>query len=56
MMEGITGFEDNPYVVVWSKLVSIELMPSDQGGYLKALPRSTWDTPMRRNRCCIIIR
>ncbi|AAO28188.1 hypothetical protein D1605_001585 [Xylella fastidiosa subsp. fastidiosa] len=42
---GSLVFEDNPYVVVWSKLVSIELMPSDQGGYLKALPRSTWDTP-----------
>ncbi|TNW00193.1 hypothetical protein C5H21_01205 [Xylella fastidiosa] len=42
---GSLVFEDNPYVVVWSKLVSIELMPSDQGGYLKALPRSAWDTP-----------
>ncbi|MGY0328856.1 hypothetical protein ACWWAE_01580 [Xylella fastidiosa subsp. multiplex] len=38
-------FKDNPYVVEWSKLMSIELMPSDQGGYLKALPRSAWDTP-----------
>ncbi|ALR07195.1 hypothetical protein XFHB_10410 [Xylella fastidiosa] len=42
---GSLVFEDNPYVVVWSKLMSIELMPSDQGGYLKALPRSAWDTP-----------
>ncbi|WP_058570010.1 hypothetical protein ACN3VN_09315 [Xylella fastidiosa] len=38
-------FKDNPYVVEWSKPVSIKVMPHDQAGYLKELPHSAWESP-----------
>ncbi|ALR01936.1 hypothetical protein [Xylella fastidiosa] len=42
---GSLVFEDNPYVVVWNKLVSIKVMPHDQVSSLKRVPPAAWDTP-----------
>ncbi|MGY4695903.1 hypothetical protein XfCFBP8356_001530 [Xylella fastidiosa subsp. sandyi] len=42
---GSLVFEDNPYVVVWSKLMSIKVWPHDQVSPLKRVPPAAWDTP-----------
>ncbi|AXI82800.1 hypothetical protein FUT69_04760 [Xylella taiwanensis] len=42
---GALRFDDNPNVVVWSKLMSIWLIPHDQVSPLKILPPSAWETP-----------
>ncbi|ACA11346.1 hypothetical protein FG476_02480 [Xylella fastidiosa subsp. multiplex] len=38
-------FKDNPYVIVWSKLMSIKVWPHDQVSPLKRVPPAAWDTP-----------
>ncbi|WP_058565241.1 hypothetical protein, partial [Xylella fastidiosa] len=38
-------FKDNPYVVEWSKLMSIKVWPHDQVSPLKRVPPAAWDTP-----------
>ncbi|ALR04785.1 hypothetical protein XFPR_09305 [Xylella fastidiosa] len=38
-------FKDNPYVVEWSKLMSIDVWPHDQVSPLKRVPPTAWDTP-----------
>ncbi|MBS9447506.1 hypothetical protein [Xylella fastidiosa] len=42
---GSLVFEENPYVVVWSKLMSIKVWPHDQVSPLKRVPPTAWDTP-----------
>ncbi|AXI82801.1 hypothetical protein FUT69_04750 [Xylella taiwanensis] len=42
---GPSNFEDNPYVITWSKLMSIKVMPRDQVSPLKTLPPSAWENP-----------
>ncbi|KFA41663.1 MAG: hypothetical protein ABGU97_06890 [Xylella fastidiosa subsp. multiplex] len=38
-------FKDNPFVVEWSKLMSIKVWPHDQVSPLKRVPPAAWDTP-----------
>ncbi|HHW4677134.1 hypothetical protein XfCFBP8082_05065 [Xylella fastidiosa subsp. fastidiosa] len=38
-------FKDNPYVVEWSKLMSIKVWHHDQVSPLKRVPPAAWDTP-----------
>ncbi|WP_058569388.1 hypothetical protein ACN3VN_09345 [Xylella fastidiosa] len=42
---GSLRFDDNPHVLVWSKLVSINVCPHDQLSPLKRVPPAAWDTP-----------
>ncbi|TNV98144.1 hypothetical protein C5H21_09080 [Xylella fastidiosa] len=40
-----SNFEDNPYVIVWKKLMSINVISSDQVSLMKRVPSSAWENP-----------